>query len=60
MIPDIQARHWLDKGLLVDLAPDHALNVPLYWHFWRHSGDTLKSLTSLLESNSERIQQWTI
>jgi len=60
MIPEIQARHWLDQGLLVDLAPDHALNVPLYWHFWRHSGETLKSLTRLLESHSERIQQWTI
>jgi LysR family transcriptional regulator (chromosome initiation inhibitor) len=45
---------------LVDLAPDHALNVPLYWHFWRHSGDTLKSLTSLLERHSDRIQKWTI
>lgn len=59
MIPDIQARHWLDNGSLVDLAPDHGLSVPLYWHFWRHSGETLKSLTRQLERQSKRIQQWT-
>ncbi|MDI9246024.1 LysR family transcriptional regulator ArgP [Marinobacter sp. CHS3-4] len=60
MIPEIQARHWLKNNLLVDLAPEHALNVPLYWHFWRHSGDLLQTLTRLLERKTEEIQQWTI
>ncbi len=60
MIPDIQAGHWIRRGELVDLAPDHGLSVPLYWHFWRHSGEVLQDLTRLLEQNAEGIQTWSI
>lgn len=49
MIPQIQASHWLDNGGLVNLAPGHELKVPLYWHFWRHSGELLQRLTTTLE-----------
>lgn len=48
MIPEQQARHLLDSGELVDIAPDHALDIPLYWHHWRHGGSTLEQLTDHL------------
>ena len=49
MIPGIQARKWLEDGSLINLAPGHELAVPLYWHFWRHSGTLLQRLTTTLE-----------
>ncbi|MDR9439840.1 MAG: hypothetical protein RI841_10135 [Halomonas sp.] len=29
-------------------AGEHSLAVPLYWHFWRHSGEVLERLTGVL------------
>lgn len=49
MIPQLQARQWIQSGELINLAPGHELSVPLYWHFWRHSGDLLTRLTRTLE-----------
>ena len=49
MIPEMQARPWIQTGELINLAPGHVLSVPLYWHFWRHSGELLKRLTQTLE-----------
>ena len=31
------------------IAENQALSVPLYWHFWRHSGHTIQFLTTRLE-----------
>ncbi|WP_275288531.1 LysR family transcriptional regulator ArgP [Halomonas elongata] len=45
MMPMMQVRDSVDRGELASLAPGHALEVPLYWHFWRHSGDLLGRLT---------------
>lgn len=49
MIPEMQARPWIQSGELINLAPGHELSVPLYWHFWRHSGELLQRLTQTLE-----------
>lgn len=48
MIPEQQARYLLESGALIDIAPNHALEVPLYWHHWRHGGQTLERLTDHL------------
>ena len=48
MIPEQQAAHLLASDELVDIAPNHALDVPLYWHHWRHGGSTLDKLTDHL------------
>jgi len=55
MIPQMQAQPWIDSGELINLAPGHELTVPLYWHFWRHSGELLQRLTRILEGNRQRI-----
>nr|BBJ03199.1 HTH-type transcriptional regulator ArgP [Marinobacter nauticus] len=51
MIPEIQATRELKSGELVSLAPGQSLEVPLYWHFWRHSGEALERLTQALTNN---------
>ena len=48
MIPEIQARAQLAAGTLVSIAPGKGLEVPLYWHFWRHSGELMERLTQAL------------
>lgn len=55
MIPRMQAHRWIESGELVNLAPGQELSVPLYWHYWRRSGELLQRLTRTLEqSQSDR------
>ncbi|MBY5968942.1 LysR family transcriptional regulator ArgP [Halomonas denitrificans] len=44
LVPDIQARRELAEGTLVDVVDGWHLDVPLFWHFWRHGGDPLERL----------------
>ncbi|SDL80170.1 LysR family transcriptional regulator, chromosome initiation inhibitor [Modicisalibacter muralis] len=48
MLPERQVARELEEGLLVDLDPDSFIDVPLYWHHWRHGGSTLEALTDHL------------
>lgn len=50
MIPEIQARREIEAGQLVSIAPGQSLDVELYWHFWRHSGNVMERLTLTLSS----------
>ncbi|WP_163557996.1 LysR family transcriptional regulator ArgP [Halomonas sp. NO4] len=50
MIPRLQATAELASGELASVAPGQGLEVPLYWHFWRHSGNLLAGLTARLEA----------
>ncbi|MFG6178493.1 LysR family transcriptional regulator ArgP [Halomonas sp. THAF12] len=49
MMPHRQVADLVDAGQLSSLAPDRRLEVPLYWHFWRHSGALLERLTGMLD-----------
>ncbi len=49
MIPEIQVRRELAQGTLVSIAPGQALQVRLYWHFWRHSGDVMARIVQALQ-----------
>lgn len=48
MMPELQARKEILAGKLVNIAPGNELRVELYWHFWRHGGDTMDRLTQAL------------
>ncbi|CAO1665389.1 MULTISPECIES: LysR family transcriptional regulator ArgP [Salinicola] len=50
LIPESQGADGLARGDLVDLDPQRPLDVPLYWHFWRHGGELLDALTAHLVS----------
>lgn len=53
LIPACQAQQALERGELVDLEPGYTLEVPLYWHYWRHGGELLDALTAHLLSASD-------
>lgn len=48
MIPESQAQRELAAGVLSSIAPGKQLDVPLYWHFWRHGGCLMDRLTDVL------------
>lgn len=48
MVPELQVRDELIKGTLVELMPGRAIDVPLYWHYWRSGGRLLTELTQHL------------
>ncbi|GAB2784131.1 LysR family transcriptional regulator ArgP [Halomonas shantousis] len=48
LIPERQVTRELAEGRLVDLDSSSYIDVPLYWHHWRHGGDTLEALTAHL------------
>lgn len=48
MLPLMQVSERVAAGELTSIAPGQALEVPLYWHFWRHSGQLLERLTAAL------------
>jgi LysR family transcriptional regulator (chromosome initiation inhibitor) len=41
MVPEVQAVPHLRAGTLVALAPDHPVDVPLYWQQWKLDSPTL-------------------
>ncbi|MDX5372184.1 MAG: LysR family transcriptional regulator ArgP [Pseudomonadaceae bacterium] len=49
LVPELQVRRELEAGVLVELVPGRALDVPLYWHHWRSGGELLASLTRHLQ-----------
>ncbi|MDQ7727827.1 LysR family transcriptional regulator ArgP [Halomonas sp. SpR8] len=51
MMPQLQVGELMASGQLTSIAPGHSLAVPLYWHFWRHSGQLIQRLTQQLSHN---------
>ena len=54
MIPDEQAA-MLPQDALVDLAPGHAVDVPLYWQQWKLDSPALKALSDAVISAARGI-----
>ena len=48
VVPELLARGLLQQGLLVNVAPDHALPIQLFWHCWNLQSEVLDALTSAL------------
>ena len=49
VLPRLLAQPLLDDGRLVNVAPDFALPIQLYWHCWNLESDVLDALTSALK-----------
>ena len=49
VLPRLLAQPLLDGGRLVNIAPDFALPIQLYWHCWNLESDVLDALTSALK-----------
>ena len=50
VLPRLLAQPLLDDGRLVNIAPNFALPIQLYWHCWNLESDVLDALTSALEA----------
>jgi LysR family transcriptional regulator (chromosome initiation inhibitor) len=48
VVPELQVRPLLASGALVNLAPQHALPVNLYWHCWNLDSVVIDQLTAAL------------
>lgn len=57
MIPEFQASIGVQNGSLVDIAPQHPVDVALYWHSWRSSGSIMKRLRA---SVIKTAHQWLV
>ncbi|MER6675196.1 LysR family transcriptional regulator ArgP [Streptomyces sp. NPDC000983] len=54
MVPEIQAGALLGSGRLVSLAPERALDVPLYWQQWKLDSPALASAARAVGAAAER------
>ncbi|WAH59819.1 LysR family transcriptional regulator ArgP [Pseudomonas silvicola] len=54
LVPELQAQGQLASGALVQLLPERWIDVPLYWHHWRHGGQLLSDLTDHLARQAAR------
>ena len=54
LVPELQVREQLERGMLVELLPDKPIDVPLYWHHWRNGGQLLGQLTEHLSRSAAR------
>lgn len=48
MISNSQTTLLVPDGELVNLAEAITVNVPLYWHYWRHGGEFMERLTGTI------------
>lgn len=46
MVPELQYEKEIEKGELIDLAPDKPTDVMLYWHAWRVQSPKLERLSA--------------
>ncbi|WP_447527487.1 LysR family transcriptional regulator ArgP [Vreelandella sp. TE19] len=54
MVPELQIEQALAQGRLVELCPGHVVDVPLYWHAWRKSGELSALLTRHLQCETRQ------
>jgi LysR family transcriptional regulator (chromosome initiation inhibitor) len=48
MLPDQQSAPLAAAGQVIDLSPDHHIQVKLYWHCWNLKSDLIEKLTTHL------------
>ncbi|KOG10954.1 LysR family transcriptional regulator ArgP [Streptomyces viridochromogenes] len=52
MIPEAQAEPLLRAGRLVQLAPEHPVDVPLYWQQWKLDSPALATVTEAVTARA--------
>lgn len=53
MMPEDLVRAARDSGALVEIAPGHHLDVPLYWHRWRLASPALDAVTQAVRTTAQ-------
>lgn len=55
MIPEIQVRDDLNSGALVNVAPRHFIDVPMYWHYWQTESQYMAQLRQAVAVQAKRV-----
>jgi LysR family transcriptional regulator (chromosome initiation inhibitor) len=55
VVPELQVRHLLASGDLVNLAPGATLPVDLYWHCWNLNSVVIDRLTAALAREAAKV-----
>ncbi|SLM31943.1 IciA [Desulfamplus magnetovallimortis] len=55
MVPDIQSKKLLEKGVLIDILPLANVKVPLYWHCWNIKSSLMETFSKALVSGASKV-----
>jgi LysR family transcriptional regulator, chromosome initiation inhibitor len=55
VVPQLLAQPLIDQGELVNILPEFALPVALYWHCWNLESDVLDNLTHSLKATAAKL-----
>ncbi|MCE7609249.1 ArgP/LysG family DNA-binding transcriptional regulator, partial [Vibrio fluvialis] len=55
LIPEIQIRHELKQGKLVDVLPGHFIDQQLYWHHWQLESGMLKTISQSIVAYARKV-----
>lgn len=54
MLPHVQCSKLIASGALVDISPEHAIELPLYWQRWNLLSPVLDTLTEIITEEAQR------
>ncbi|TXR54189.1 ArgP/LysG family DNA-binding transcriptional regulator [Reinekea thalattae] len=58
LMPEMQVQQWGLEHQLVDVSPEHTIDIALYWHCWQSAGSVMKALTqSVIATTKELLIQ---
>lgn len=57
LLPDLQMQPYIERGELLDLAPDYYLDTPLYWHHWQCESPLLRQLRLQVQTHARASLQ---
>jgi LysR family transcriptional regulator (chromosome initiation inhibitor) len=55
LVPGLQAEPLIDAGKLVRLAPDHKVEVDLYWHHWETAPSNAQAISELVVCHARQV-----
>lgn len=55
LVPCLQATPLIDSGKLIRLAPDHKVEVKLYWHHWETAPSNAQAISELVVRHARQV-----
>ncbi|PXW31163.1 LysR family transcriptional regulator (chromosome initiation inhibitor) [Paraburkholderia silvatlantica] len=55
LVPRLQAAPLIDAGKLIRLAPDHKVEVNLYWHHWETAPSNAQEISELVVRHARQV-----
>lgn len=55
MVPEMQIKHQLKTGKLIELIPEAQTEIHLYWHHWKQQSVSLQILSDIMIAQTKKI-----